>query len=74
MTELDLKRIQRIILEQAKRADVGHIGPALSVVDVIAALYGVLTPIWRWDLRPVEVCPAVTSLKGDRGNAGKTIC
>jgi transketolase len=34
------KRIRRIVLEQAKRAGVGHIGSALSVVDIIAALYG----------------------------------
>jgi transketolase N-terminal domain/subunit len=74
MMESGSKRIRRIILEQSKWADVGHIGPALSVVDVIAALYGVLTPVWRRDLRPVAVCPAVTSLKGDRGNAGKTVC
>lgn len=74
MMESGSKRIRRIILEQSKRANVGHIVPALSVVDVIAALCGVLTPVWRRDLRPVEVCPAVTSLKGDRGNAGETVC
>jgi transketolase len=28
------------VLEQAKRAGVGHIGSALSVVDILAALYG----------------------------------
>jgi transketolase len=33
-------QIRRIVLEQAKRANVGHIGSALSVVDIIAALYG----------------------------------
>jgi transketolase len=32
--------IRRIILEQSRRAHVGHIGSALSVADVIAALYG----------------------------------
>lgn len=32
--------IRRIVLEQSKRANVGHIGSALSVADVIAALYG----------------------------------
>jgi transketolase len=32
-------QIRKIILEQAKRANVGHIGSALSVVDIIAALY-----------------------------------
>lgn len=33
-------QIRRIILQQAKRAGVGHIGSALSVTDIIAALYG----------------------------------
>ena len=32
--------IRRIILEQSHRAHVGHIGSALSVADIIAALYG----------------------------------
>lgn len=32
--------IRLIILEQSKRAHVGHIGSALSVADIIAALYG----------------------------------
>jgi transketolase len=32
--------IRRIILEQSKRAHVGHIGSALSVADIIAVLYG----------------------------------
>lgn len=32
-------QIRRIILEQSKRAGVGHIGSALSIVDIIAALY-----------------------------------
>ncbi|MBU0634281.1 MAG: transketolase [Candidatus Omnitrophica bacterium] len=32
--------IRKIILEQSKRANVGHIGSALSIVDIIAALYG----------------------------------
>ena len=37
-------QIRKIILEQAKRANVGHIGSALSIADIIAALYsGVLT-------------------------------
>lgn len=34
------KAIRRIILEQAKRAHVGHIGSALSVADILAALFG----------------------------------
>src|SRR5260370_17246522 len=32
--------IRRHILEQCKRASVGHIGSALSVADILAALYG----------------------------------
>ncbi len=32
--------IRRIILEQSKRANVGHIGSCLSVTDIVAALYG----------------------------------
>jgi transketolase len=32
--------IRRIILEQSKRAHVGHIGSALSIADIIATLYG----------------------------------
>lgn len=32
-------QIRRIILEQSKRANVGHIGSALSIVDIIVALY-----------------------------------
>jgi transketolase len=31
--------LRRIILEQSKRANVGHIGSALSVADMLAALY-----------------------------------
>jgi len=43
MTGPTAKQIRRIILEQSKRANVGHIGSALSVADIIAALYdGVL--------------------------------
>jgi len=32
--------IRRIILEQSKRANVGHVGSCLSVTDIVAALYG----------------------------------
>ena len=39
MTESAARQIRRVILEQAKRANVGHIGSALSVADIIAALY-----------------------------------
>jgi transketolase len=34
------RALRRIILEQSKRAHVGHIGSALSVADLVAALYG----------------------------------
>lgn len=34
------QRIRRIILDQSKRAHVGHIGSALSIADVVATLYG----------------------------------
>ncbi len=41
--ELSSYQIRRIILEQAKRANVGHIGSALSIADLVMALYsGVL--------------------------------
>ncbi len=40
MTESVAKQIRRIILEQAKRANVGHIGSSLSIADIVAALYG----------------------------------
>jgi transketolase len=32
--------IRRIVIQQSKRANVGHIGSSLSVADVVAALYG----------------------------------
>jgi transketolase len=32
--------VRRIVLEQSKRAGVGHIGSALSIVEIIVALYG----------------------------------
>jgi transketolase len=34
------KRIRYEVLAQSKRANVGHIGSALSVVDLLAAIYG----------------------------------
>jgi len=37
---LDPRRLRRIILEQSKRAGVGHIASALSIVDILAALFG----------------------------------
>lgn len=32
--------VRRVVLEQSKRANVGHIGSSLSVADIIAVLYG----------------------------------
>ncbi|MBC7789364.1 MAG: transketolase [Anaerolineae bacterium] len=34
------KEVRRIVLEQSKRANVGHIGSALSIADIVAVLYG----------------------------------
>jgi len=39
-SRLSGQRIRRIVLEQSKRAHVGHIGSALSIADILAALYG----------------------------------
>jgi transketolase len=36
--------IRRVIIEQSKRANVGHIGSALSIADIIAALYSAVLP------------------------------
>jgi transketolase len=37
------REVRRIVLEQSKRANVGHIGSALSIADLVAVLYcGVL--------------------------------
>jgi transketolase len=33
-------RIRLLVLEQSRRANVGHIGSALSVAEIVAALYG----------------------------------
>lgn len=33
-------QMRRIILDQSKRAGVGHIGSALSIADIVATLYG----------------------------------
>src|SRR5687767_1468202 len=32
--------IRRVVLQQSKRANVGHIGSALSIADILAVLYG----------------------------------
>ncbi len=39
-TVLTGRRIREIILEQSRRAHVGHIGSALCIADLVAALYG----------------------------------
>lgn len=33
-------RIRRIVIDQSKRANIGHIGSALSIADLLGALYG----------------------------------
>ncbi|HEY5333457.1 MAG TPA: 1-deoxy-D-xylulose-5-phosphate synthase N-terminal domain-containing protein [Solirubrobacterales bacterium] len=38
--ESDAEAIRRIVLEQSFRAGVGHIGSALSIADIVAALLG----------------------------------
>lgn len=40
MPEISATELRRIVLEQSKRAGVGHIGSALSIADILAALYG----------------------------------
>jgi transketolase len=37
--------IRRIVLEQAKRANVGHIGSAMCIADILAVLYGEILEI-----------------------------
>jgi transketolase len=34
------RRLRRLILEESKRAHTGHIGSALSIVEILSALYG----------------------------------
>ncbi len=36
---ISARQIRQIVLEQSKRANVGHIGSALSIADIVAALY-----------------------------------
>ena len=41
--EITPKQIRKIIIEESKRANVGHIGSALSIADILAVLFqGVL--------------------------------
>jgi transketolase len=42
MQNIQPKYIREIILEQSRRANVGHIGCALSVVEIIAAIYNTI--------------------------------
>lgn len=43
MSDISGQRIRQLILEQSKRANVGHIGSALSIADIMAVLFdGVL--------------------------------
>lgn len=44
-TFLSSQSIRKIILEQSYRAHVGHIGSALSIADIIAALYSTILKI-----------------------------
>jgi len=39
-TEMLATKIRKTILTQSKRANVGHIGSCLSIVDILAVLYG----------------------------------
>src|SRR4029077_16749452 len=34
------RRVREHVLRESRRANVGHIGSALSVADIVAALYG----------------------------------
>src|SRR2546425_5928051 len=43
-TGLNGTSIRQVILEQAKRAHVGHIGSALSVADILGVLYATVLP------------------------------
>jgi len=43
------RAIRRIVLEQSKRAGVGHIGSALSIADIVACLYGGVLRVARPD-------------------------
>ncbi len=39
-SKIDATELRRLVLEQSKRANVGHIGSALSIADILAALFG----------------------------------
>jgi transketolase len=55
MTPLDPRLVRRHILAQSRRAHVGHIGPALSIVELLCVLYG-----------PVLRIPSPTDPQRDR--------
>jgi transketolase len=40
MPSLPPRQLRRLILDQARRAHVGHIGSAFSIVEILAAIYG----------------------------------
>ncbi len=40
--EISPHEIRKIIIEESKRANVGHIGSALSIADILAALFGAI--------------------------------
>lgn len=49
--QISASRIRQIILEQSRRAHVGHIGCALSVADIVAVLYSEGLRLSNSDLR-----------------------
>ena len=53
--------IRRIVIEQSKRANVGHIGSALSIADILAALYGGVLDL------PSRPFPTATASSSPRG-------
>jgi transketolase len=48
-TRFSPQALRHLILEESHRANVGHIGSALSVVDIVVALYGNLLRVERWN-------------------------
>lgn len=37
---MDARELRRVVIQQSRRANVGHIGSALCVADIVASLYG----------------------------------
>jgi transketolase len=54
LAEISGTKIRRIILEQSRRANVGHIGSALSVADIVAVLYSGILEISSAEPRAPE--------------------